>query len=151
MKTDAEIKQDVMAELAWDPIFNPNKIGVAVSNGVVTLSGHLDTYAWSYQRDSVLHALSNLKGVLSLNSRITLRRKQAPADLQTRIKEALARRAEREARHIDIDVQDDCLTLRSYVDSWLDRDAVCGAVWNAPGISTVVNEIRVEPGERKEA
>jgi osmotically-inducible protein OsmY len=217
MKTDADIKQDVQAELAWDPIINPNRIGVAVSNGVVTLSGHLDTYAqkwaienavqrvggvkavaleldvklapdhvrsdtdiamaaenalrwhalvpadalritvnhghvsiegeveWDYQRESVIHALQNLKGVLSLNSRMTLRDKKPAINLQTRIREALMRRAVREARHIDIDVEEGTVTLKGKVDSWQDRAAIHGAVWKAPGVSTIINEITVDP------
>ena len=45
MKTDSELKKDVLAELLWDPLVPEAKIGVAVNEGVVTLSGHLDTYA----------------------------------------------------------------------------------------------------------
>lgn len=43
MKTDSEVKRDVESELAWDPAVNATAIGVAVKDGVVTLSGHLET------------------------------------------------------------------------------------------------------------
>ena len=42
MKTDSELKKDVLAELAWDPVVPEARVGVSVSNGVVTLTGHLD-------------------------------------------------------------------------------------------------------------
>lgn len=42
MKTDADLKRDVTAELGWDPAVKSNAIGVAVKDGVVTLSGHLE-------------------------------------------------------------------------------------------------------------
>ncbi len=48
MKTDVEIQQDVMAELKWEARINsikPTEIGVAVKNGVVTLTGTLDSYS----------------------------------------------------------------------------------------------------------
>ena len=45
MKTDADLKTDVTAELAWDPEIKSTAIGVAVKDGVVTLSGYLDTFA----------------------------------------------------------------------------------------------------------
>ncbi|HXE47076.1 MAG TPA: BON domain-containing protein, partial [Ramlibacter sp.] len=45
MKSDIELKADVAAELTWDPAINATNIGVMVKNGVVTLAGHLDTYA----------------------------------------------------------------------------------------------------------
>ena len=41
MKSDAQIKADVIAELKWDAEIDETKIGVAVSNGAVTLTGHL--------------------------------------------------------------------------------------------------------------
>ncbi len=45
MKTDSEIKRDVLSELLWDPLISEAKVGVTVNEGVVTLTGHLDTYA----------------------------------------------------------------------------------------------------------
>jgi osmotically-inducible protein OsmY len=46
MKTDAEIKEDVIRELRWDlQITDPDAIGVAVKDGAVTLTGHTPTYA----------------------------------------------------------------------------------------------------------
>lgn len=46
MNTDQMLKSDVLSELAWDPRVGPRAaIGVAVKNGVVTLSGQVDTFA----------------------------------------------------------------------------------------------------------
>ncbi|MHB1146438.1 MAG: BON domain-containing protein [Lutibacter sp.] len=44
MKTDAEIKNDVLDELAWQPNIDETKIGVIVEDGVVTLNGVVDNY-----------------------------------------------------------------------------------------------------------
>ncbi|MCK9215761.1 MAG: BON domain-containing protein, partial [Rhodoferax sp.] len=41
MKTDSEIKKDVLSELQWDPLISETKVGVTVNEGVVTLTGHL--------------------------------------------------------------------------------------------------------------
>ena len=43
MKTDSELKKDVLAELEWDPEISATSIGVGVKDGIVTVSGHLDT------------------------------------------------------------------------------------------------------------
>jgi osmotically-inducible protein OsmY len=46
MKTDAQIRDDVIEELRWDPqITEPDAIGVAVVDGAVTLTGNASTYA----------------------------------------------------------------------------------------------------------
>ena len=44
MKDDYQTKQDVVAELKWNAEIDETKIGVAVSDGAVTLSGHVPTY-----------------------------------------------------------------------------------------------------------
>lgn len=44
MKTDTQLKKDVLAELEWDPSVNATRVGVAVNDGVVLLTGHLDTF-----------------------------------------------------------------------------------------------------------
>ena len=45
MKTDIQIQKDVMEELKWDPSLNAAEIGVTVKNGIVTLSGQVNSYA----------------------------------------------------------------------------------------------------------
>ena len=52
MKTDAELQRQVMNQLKWEPTIHAAEIGVAVKDGVVTLSGNVDSYAkkWAVDR-----------------------------------------------------------------------------------------------------
>lgn len=52
MKTDAALQRDVMDELKWEPTIKAAEIGVGVTDGVVTLSGYVDTYGekWTAER-----------------------------------------------------------------------------------------------------
>lgn len=45
MKTDFEIQKNVMEQLKWEPILDAAEIGVSVKNGIVTLSGQVNSYA----------------------------------------------------------------------------------------------------------
>jgi len=45
MRTDADIQKDVMDQLKWEPFLNAEQLGVAVKNGIVTLSGIVDSYS----------------------------------------------------------------------------------------------------------
>ena len=76
MKTDTELKQDVIAELNWEPtviegVITPSdnpKIGVSVMDGVVTLDGEVDSYSkkWAASRAAgqvvLKQAHTNLSG-----------------------------------------------------------------------------------------
>lgn len=64
MKTDAQLKQDVSAELTWDPSINAGGVGVAVRDGVVTLSGHLDNYAEKQAVERAVQRVSGVKAVV---------------------------------------------------------------------------------------
>lgn len=48
MKTDLDLQRDVLAELKWEPSVNAAHIGVSAQDGVITLSGHVPTYAEKY-------------------------------------------------------------------------------------------------------
>src|SRR6185312_9308255 len=61
MKSDAEIRNDVIDELRWDPqVPEPDAIGVAVTDGAVTLTGHAATYA---QKLAAARAAERVEGV----------------------------------------------------------------------------------------
>ena len=60
MKTDTQIQQDVIAELKWEPKVNATHIGVEVKNGVVTLSGHVDSFAEKWHAEQ---AAKRVEGV----------------------------------------------------------------------------------------
>ncbi|MFT5753587.1 MAG: osmotically-inducible protein OsmY [Flavobacterium sp.] len=60
MKTDAEIKNDVLDELAWQPNIDETQIGVIVEDGVVTLSGVVNNYSKKLAAEK---AAKNIEGV----------------------------------------------------------------------------------------
>jgi osmotically-inducible protein OsmY len=215
MKTDAELKSDVCDELAWDPAVNAAHVGVAVDRGVVTLSGHVETFAekhaieravrrvkgvrlvaveldvrlapghrrsdteiaqavqaalqwnavvgpapievkveagwvtlggevgWHYQRQAAEKAVRSLLGVTGVSNLIALKPRTTVAQVASRIGQALARQAEREARHVKVAVNGSEVTLSGRVHSWAESTAAAGAAWSAPGVTRVVNELDI--------
>tara|TARA_R110002050_G_scaffold286468_3_gene436968 strand:+ start:51523 stop:52194 length:672 start_codon:yes stop_codon:yes gene_type:complete len=63
MKTDSKIKLDVQDELAWEPSIDETKIGVAVDDGVVTLSGELDSYTKKLAAEKAAKRVQGVKAV----------------------------------------------------------------------------------------
>ncbi|WP_157264382.1 BON domain-containing protein [Azohydromonas aeria] len=216
MKGDAQLKRDIEDEFDMDPAVQSTALGVAVKDGVVTVSGHLQTYAekwavekalqrvsgiravaleldvrlspdhrrsdtdiaqaaeaalshlasipatavrlmvdkgwitlqgeleWEYQRRLVEKAVGALRGVIGVSNDTTLKQRPMPPDLAERIRQALVRHAQREARHLDIHVSGaGTVSLDGTVDSWREREAVEGTVRSAPGVRSVVNRLRV--------
>ncbi|HEY5580605.1 MAG TPA: BON domain-containing protein, partial [Rhodoferax sp.] len=75
---------------------------------------------------------------------IRLKTLPVPANLSTRIQDALTRQAQREARRIEISMDGSVATLRGHVHSWAERNAAEGATWSAPGVSRVNNQLTIE-------
>jgi osmotically-inducible protein OsmY len=63
MKNDAQIQKEVMDELAWEPFLDSSEIGVAVKNGVVTLSGRVDSYAKKLTAEKAAKSIAGVKSV----------------------------------------------------------------------------------------
>ena len=63
MNTDAELQKDVMDELKWEPTIHAAEIGVAVKDGVVTLSGNVDSYGKKWAADRAAKRVWGVKAV----------------------------------------------------------------------------------------
>jgi len=63
VKTDSELQRDVMTELKWEPRIHSAEIGVAVKDGVVTLSGNVDTYSMRWAAERAVRRVSGVKGI----------------------------------------------------------------------------------------
>jgi osmotically-inducible protein OsmY len=215
MKSDDQLKADITEELFWDPVINAAHIGVMVNAGVVTLTGHLDTFAekhaaeravrrvagvrgialdlevklvsahkrsdtdiaiaatsalqwnsqipadrvkvevehgwvtltgelpWSYQIKSAEKCVRPLIGVRGFTNSIRLIPQANSADISVQISSALKRQAEREAKHLEINVNGSAVTLVGKVNSLAERDAVVGAAFSTKGVSSVVDKLVV--------
>ncbi len=63
MKTDSELKHDVENELKWEPSVNEAHIGVVAKTGVVTLTGHVATFAEKYAAEKAAKRVYGVKAV----------------------------------------------------------------------------------------
>ncbi|GAB3759058.1 BON domain-containing protein [Ramlibacter monticola] len=63
MKNDLQLQSDVEAELAWDPGVNASGIAVSVSEGVVRLSGVVDTCLQKRAAEGAVHRVSGARGL----------------------------------------------------------------------------------------
>jgi len=62
-RSDEEIQRDVLAELKWDPRLQPNEIGVIVKDGIVTLTGSVDSYLKKWAAEEAAHRVRGVKAV----------------------------------------------------------------------------------------
>jgi osmotically-inducible protein OsmY len=141
-RSDSDIAAAAESAFKWHALVPADRIQVMVERGWVTLTGQLN---WDYQRREAGKAVRTLTGVVGVSNAITLKAAAAPADVSKRIRDALLRHAEDEAKLLEVTVNSDTVTLHGTVDSWSERATASSAAWSAPGVAKVVNEIKVQP------
>ncbi|MDO9259620.1 MAG: BON domain-containing protein [Polaromonas sp.] len=117
MKTDAHIKADVIDELAWDPAVNATGIGVAVRDGVVTLTGHLDSYAEKHAVERAVHRVAGVRGIaVELDVRLAAEHKRSDSDIAQAAVTALQLNSLVPDEKIQVLVENGRVTLTGEVD-----------------------------------
>ncbi|MHB9834583.1 BON domain-containing protein [Paraburkholderia terrae] len=140
-RTDEDIGRAVHDIVHWTVGLPDDSVKVQVEKGWVTLTGVVD---WAYQAHVVARAIGHMRGVRGVHNRIEVRGKVGSEDIASKIAQAMQRHAEREVRHIGIDVKDGTVTLTGKVGSYAERAVARGAAWSAPGVRAVVDDIIVE-------
>jgi osmotically-inducible protein OsmY len=216
MKSDNQIQQDVIDQLKWEPFLNATEIDVAVTDGIVTLSGNVNCYAkklsaenaakkiecvkaiatdiqinvftdqqksdkeiaaavinalkWhaaineeivtitvedgsvklegkvecGFERTIAKMAIENIAGVRSIVNLLTITPSVLPVDVEQKIKAAFHRSATIDAARIRVEVDGNAIVLHGKVRSIAEKEDAENAVWNAPGITSVENKLKVD-------
>jgi osmotically-inducible protein OsmY len=144
--TDTDIAAAAALALKIRPGIPPN-VQATVHNGHVTLTGHVD---WLHQKEQAEVAVQHLGGVRGVLNHIEVAPRTVQRDVRRRIVQSLHRNADLDARHIDVVVAGDVVTLTGTVGSWSQYEAAERGAGSAPGIRRVDNQIRVVPLEPHE-
>ncbi len=141
-RTDSDIARDAATALELNFIVPRAKVTVSVTDGWLTLKGHV---TWQYQKNAAAHAVRDLAGVLGVSNHIVVESTVEPGDVQAKIEAAFKRSAEIDSRRIHINVQDGKVVLTGNVHSWAERDQAERAAWAAPGVKQVEDQLTVVP------
>ena len=145
MKSDYQIKKDVSDELAWDAAVNDNEIGVEVRDGVVTLTGNLDSYAEKHAAEKAVQRVDGVKGLaVEIDVVLPGSSKRTDADIARTASHGLEWNALVPKDRIKIMVEDGWVTLSGEVDHQYQRMAAESALRNLLGVIGISNQISVK-------
>jgi len=146
MKSDAQIQKDVMDQLKWEPWLNPAEIGVSVKDGVVTLTGLVDTYTKKIGAELAVRKIAGVKAVaediqVGISPGFVRTDTEIAAAVATALKWHTAVMEDR----IKIKVEDGVVTLEGDVEWDFQRTAAANAIEGLTGVRKVNNFIVVRP------
>ena len=144
--TDSQLRQDIIDELEFDPSFSGEHVGVAVDKGVVTLGGHVNSYA---EKLAAIAATRRVKGVHAIAENIEVHRSYQKATSDDQI----AKRALDilnwdvlvPPNAVDVLVHDGWLTLSGNVNWYFEKASAEEDVRKLSGVRGITNMIAIKP------
>lgn len=146
MSQDNQLQKEVLAELTWEPSIVAAHIGVMANDGVVTLTGHVTSFAEKYAAE---RAAGRVKGVRAVAEEIEVK---LPFDSKREDDEIAAAAIERMAWDIfvpkdaiKVKVEKGWITLSGTVEWGYQRQSAAQDVRRLSGVVGVSNQIMIKP------
>jgi osmotically-inducible protein OsmY len=145
MKTDIQLKQDVNAELSWEPSVNAAEIGVEVKDGIVTLAGHVSSYAEKLGAERAAQRVAGVKALaVEMNVKLPGVSKRTDTDIARSAESVLQWTSFLPNDAVKIKVESGWITLTGEVGWDYQRKAAVDAVRTLLGVAGVSDQIVIK-------
>ncbi|MDF0487538.1 BON domain-containing protein [Sphingomonas sp. H39-1-10] len=145
LKTDSQLQHDVIAELEWEPRVDHADIGVAVNDGVVTLSGYVKTYPEKFAAEKATRRVAGVKAIAEeIKVRLAAEPKTADHEIAKRILDLFAWNVSIPDDRLTVKVEHGWVTLSGTVDKHYQSEEARRAAGRVTGVLGVVNLITVK-------
>lgn len=146
MKTNEELRKDVVAELAWEPSLDESNIGVTANDGIVTLTGHVHSYAEKYHAEKTVQRVMGVHGIANeLEVRILSANELEDSDIARAAVTALQFNVLVPSNQVQAVVQRGWITLNGEVNWQFQKTQAEKAVRYLPGVKGITNRIAIKP------
>ncbi len=146
MSDDKQLQERVLAELRWDPSVTAAHIGVAANAGVVTLTGHVDSYAEKRAAETAAHRVKGVKAVAEeIEVRLPFETKRDDDDIAAAAVDRLAWDVSVPRDAVKIKVEDGWITLSGEVNWYYQKEAAEQDVRRLFGVTGVSNKVSIKP------
>jgi osmotically-inducible protein OsmY len=146
MRSDLDIKRDVEDELRSDPDIDATDIGVAVKDGVVTLTGFVRSFR---QKRIAEQDVKRVAGVTAVANNIEVRlpiiHRRPDPEIARDVVEAIKNDLPLSWEKIKVIVSDGWVELEGEVEWNYQRESAENAIWRVRGVKGVINKIEVRP------
>jgi osmotically-inducible protein OsmY len=146
MKIDRQIRDEVEAELDWDPSFDSRQVGVAVKDGIVTLSGHVNAFPDRWAAQKAAQSVADVKAIANeIQVMLPFDVKRSDTEIAEAALNAIKSNESIPAAHLKLTVREGWLTVEGHVNWRYQSNAVDTAVRAVYGVKGVDNLIVINP------
>jgi osmotically-inducible protein OsmY len=146
MKTDSQLQQAVLAELKWAPSVTAAHIGVAAHAGVITLTGHVETYPEKHAAEEAAIRVKGVKAVAEeIEVRLPFETKRSDEAIAAAAIERLSWDVSIPKDAVMVKVEKGWVTISGQVDHYYQRSAPEYDIRSLIGVMGVSNQITIKP------
>ena len=148
MKTNENLQKDVQEAIKWEPLLNAAEIGVTAKDGVVTLTGSVDSYSKKLEAED---AAKNVAGVKAVVEKIVVEFGhlgiKSDNEVASEVVAAFNHNWEVPDENIKVKVEQGWVTLEGEIQWNYQKEAAKKAVRYLAGVKGVTNNINVAPND----
>lgn len=142
MKTDLEIQNNVIEELKWESFLKSSDIGVSVIDGVVTLTGFVDSYSKIRLAESVVFRIVGVKAIAEdIIVRFDKDEKISDAEIAEAVANVLKFQTHSNRENIKVKVEDGWVTLTGEVNLFYEKKTIRKLIENIKGVKAISNQL----------
>lgn len=145
MKTNADLQKDVQESISWEPLLQAAEISVTAKDGVITLSGTVDSFA---KKSEAEEAARRVKGVMAVVEQISIKAGdeaiRGDGDLGDEILSAYQWTQEIPSDRVTVKVENGWITLEGDLQWNYQRDAAEQLIREIPGVKGISNNITIK-------
>ena len=145
MKTNAELQKNVQDAIAWEPLLHAAEIGVTAKDGIVSLTGIVDSYAKKVEAENAAKKVIGVK-VLVENIKVKFPNSTSKTDIEVadEIVKAFKSNALIPENMIKVIVEDGQVTLEGEMQWDYQREMTKNAIHYLPGVKAIINNIKIK-------
>ena len=145
MKSNETLQKDVQDAIKWEPLLNAAEIGVTVKDGIVTLTGTVDSYSKKSEAEEAAKKIAGVKAVVEkIEIHFGDTGKTSDLDIATEILNAFKWNWEIPGEKVKVKVENGWVTLEGNLNWNYQREAAKKVVSKLIGVKGVTNNIKIE-------
>ncbi|MCX6305958.1 MAG: BON domain-containing protein [Bacteroidetes bacterium] len=145
MKKNEDLQKDVQAAIKWEPLLNAAEIGVTVKDGVVTLTGVVDSYAKKSEAEEAAKSVAGVKAVVeNIEVRFASSWKKNDSEIANEVLSAFKWNWEIPNDKVKVTVEEGWVKLEGELTWNYQREAAAKSVKNIIGVKGVTNNITIK-------
>lgn len=144
MVADLSLRHEVEEELEWDPRLDSRDIGVAVKDGVVTLTGHVSSYAARCAAEQAAQSVVGIQGIANdILVKLPFESTRTDPEIAAIAVMTLKHNVTVPSEDIKVVVRDGGISLEGHVDHWFQKNAAQETLATLHGIKGIANNLAI--------